>query len=179
MSDQCSILVFKNVSQETCLKEADKLKFFLLNHKYVIETIDSKNHIVLKPGILAPQSVKNNIFYGQDLVWNQVEILTGQQIFHENEDAKFFITCTVCNNQVDGFQTRVTDLLSQFIQNGFADYECLDCHHTQSLQLCNTKGFAAGFLGVEFWNWGNLSPDFINQISLHMKSEVTYIESRI
>ena len=103
------------------------------------------------------------------------EILEGRQIFHEAEGAEFFLTCKGCKRVFDGFEEPVGSLLDSFFLDKGEIFECPDCGVKENIRLCDTRGFAAGFLGLELCDSDPFTDEFVAKIASGMNSKVTVV----
>lgn len=173
MSDSFTTLVFQKSTKDSFEEDSRRLRDFLLNNGILITSEDDMEN-VYRPGPRADQTVSSPHFTGFDLLMNQAEILKGRHIFSEMEGAEFFLTCRKCSTTFDGLKSPVIELLDLFLESDPL-FVCPDCEHQEDLKLCQTKGFAAGFLGLQIWNWGKLKSEFIEELTQQMGT-ITVIE---
>lgn len=177
MSDHYVTLVVQRTTEDTVEADAKQLIHFLIENKIVVKmpTEDLK----FKPGPDFESIVTEPDLRTLTLSWNEAEILKGRQIFSEAECAEFQLTCNRCHENFDGFKSPTIDVIGAFSEDTGDVFKCSKCGFEENLRLTTTKGFAAGFLGVQFWNWGHLKDDFVSTISKEMNSKITVINGHL
>ena len=198
MSDVFSILVVKSSTEKSCDKDSQKLHQYLFDRQILIY-----EGTLLKPGprsidIIEPHPelsleeqanikkfcYENNFdlpkpFSHFEVSHNIVEFLIKRSIFSEAECAEFHLICKNCKAGFNGFESPVVELLNEFHHGIDSSFECAHCKRSELLRLCDTTGFAAGFLAVQFWNWGSLNEKFAIQVAADLNFEVTRIFGKL
>ncbi|MBD3244828.1 MAG: hypothetical protein GF335_02430 [Candidatus Moranbacteria bacterium] len=113
----------------------------------------------------------------EDLITNGLEVITKKQVFHS--DGVDSINCPNCNNNM--IDSDWGDLLEKWYKDlGNDNLKCSSCKCEFPITSYNFNPFwGFGYLGFNFWNWGDLKVDFIKEIESLLNVKVKLIYGRI
>ena len=178
MSDHFVTLVIKNSTPQTLDSDSEKIVQLLVLNK-LVDPNSASDDLSYKPGLNFQSIMAFPDHHLLALTSNEVKILKGRQIFSEMEGAEYQLTCRQCKSLFDGFESPVVDVIDSFHQSVNEIFRCPNCGFEENLRTANTKGFAAGFLGVEFNNWGPIKDEFVLLLQSELNSAITVIEGHI
>lgn len=100
-----------------------------------------------------------------------VELVHSKRVFHPMQGVLDPIRCPVCGQEVE-FTALETPMMSWWESND-GPSECPHCGSTVGINdWLWASQFAFAYLGLEFWNWPALSPDFVDQVGQRTGSRV-------
>ena len=177
MSDNYTTLTFQNSNDNTFEADSQKLVDYLVLKNLLIKNARDEENIY-RPGLKFLNILENPEYY-HHVNWNYAEILKGRQIFSEAEGAHFTLRCDGCHITFEGLDSPIDTLLDDFYKNTNDEFICPECGYKKEIRFCETKGFAAGFLGIQIWNWGSIKKEFIDELAQYMNSKILVIEGHL
>jgi len=104
------------------------------------------------------------------LTWrtNGVEVITGRTVFYSMGADR--ITCPVCRQitELEGdFWHQLSDVTMRvWFDGGSGKHPCPNCRNLVELNDWTwSPPWAFGHLGITFWNWPPLNPDFLAEVA--------------
>lgn len=181
MSDSFISIIPDGVKEAEAKELADKVVDKLVQRGIIkIEltncTLGNSGH---KPGDNYNEAIKGEDFGFRDLVTNGLEIITDRQVFDNGGNGLDEITCPDCN--ADIIDTDWVGALEEWVNNTGQDrVTCPQCGAKHSISKYNfVPAWGFGNLGFKFWNWPDLTDDFIRNIEQLLRREVTIVYGRL
>lgn len=112
-----------------------------------------------------------------DLITNGLEIITERQVFHTGENGMDECICPNCNKDI---ASEDWDIFNDWAKEKSNNVICPLCNVATDIQQFKFSpewGFSD--LGFTFWNWSNLTDEFISALKLKLDCEISLIYTRI
>lgn len=137
-------------------------------------TLSSEDGYAIAPGAKLLTTEPDYLPYG--LVTNGLEVVTKRSVFDAGENGLDSFVCPKCNNDI---LTEEWDF-KDFSENGNSLLTCPLCGNASELNYYQIEP-AWGFsnLGFTFWNWTDLTDEFIQAFENKLGCKVKVVESHI
>lgn len=112
-----------------------------------------------------------------DLMVNGLEIITERQVFHTGENGIEEIICPNCKQDIS---SEDWDFFGEWSDSQSNNLTCPLCHtgaNIHDYQITPQWGFSD--LGFSFWNWPELTDDFVNGFRQKLGCDIDIIYTRI
>ena len=116
----------------------------------------------------------------RDLSPNGMVSETGRAVHHGNELAleKFSMTCPSCRSHLAD-PDRWTDQLDTWYETGTATIECPLCGTGSAMTTWTVSNWSLSYAALTFWNWPDLDPRFIEELSQHLGERIELVVGRL
>jgi hypothetical protein len=109
---------------------------------------------------------------------NGVNAVTGRTVFHNGQSGVERISCPHCGVVADWDD--VADTIGTWYEGGHGSRPCVGCQRRVGLNDWRWEppwGF--GHLGFTFWNWPQLRPEFVAEVSARLGHRVIWIADKL
>ncbi len=111
------------------------------------------------------------------LITNGLEIVTQRQMFHTGQNEIEKLLCPSCKQDIS---REDLEFINEWDEEGSNNITCPLCNSANDI---HTYSFSPrwGFsdLGFTFWNWPNLSENFIDMFKQRLNSEINIVYARL
>jgi hypothetical protein len=126
------------------------------------------------PGARHADAVANPHLYSPSFGADGVDVRTGRTVFHGGQSGIDRISCPHCATAASW--DAVSDTIDVWFDTGLGDHQCATCGGAAGLNDWRWEPpWAFGYFGLQFWNWPELSPSFIAELSGRLGHRVVVV----
>ncbi len=110
---------------------------------------------------------------------NGAQFIVGRTVFYACP-GDWDLVCSACNKRFKYNDEWSTAMGEWYQDKGPGWLACMHCHAKAPItEWQHDPPWAFGYLGVEFWNWPHLRPEFIDEVSKFLGHRVRLVRGKI